>query len=91
MAGKFSMCKRKVSSFVFLVTTKVNNTKCSLMFTSGKKATLYPMNGMRVFTVECHASDTIQPDGCKLSALLTFNINSTQIWRLVKHLWIMQL
>ena len=27
-------------------------------------------------------SDQLQPDGCKLSVLLTFHINSTPIWRL---------
>ena len=28
-------------------------------------------------------SDRLQPDGCKLSVLLTFHINITPIWRLV--------
>ena len=41
------------------------------------------MNGMLVLTVQCHASDLLQPDGGKLSALLTFHITNTTIWCLV--------
>ena len=30
----------------------------------------------------CSTSGPLQPDGCKLSVLLTFSVNSTPIWRL---------
>ena len=35
-------------------------------------------------------SGPLQSDGCKLTILLTFHINSTPIWRLGKHLLIIE-
>ena len=37
---------------------------------------------MHDLTVKSHTSDSLQLDGCKLSVLLTFHINITQLWRL---------
>ena len=40
------------------------------------------MIGKRVLTVKSHASDSLQPEGCELSVLLTFPINTTPKLRL---------
>ena len=48
------------------------------------------MNGMNVLTVKIHVNDLLQLDGSEPSTFLIFHINSTSIWRLGKHLFIIQ-
>ena len=93
MVGKFFMCSRKVSNFIIIICfllslpTKVNTAKCEksqifAVIRIGLRSNFIPF--LSYESGACFDRDCQRPvatGDCELSVLLTFHINSTQIFR----------